>query len=56
MIDSERIMQAIQQMEWERIKGSLMAMMCTFYDDKDTYEKVSSIVSTFKDEIDDLIG
>lgn len=50
----DRQMSCMRQMEWERVKGGLEAMLCTFYGDDELakYNKLTKAITTFVTDVE----
>ncbi|MDB4461362.1 hypothetical protein N9043_00265 [bacterium] len=49
---SERLLQTLRHMAWERAKGELLSMLDTYYDDKLTYDEVQDLINTFIEQFE----
>lgn len=54
-IDGSTVVKTLRLMEWERAKGSLKAMLNTYWNEKgdDDFEKVSDKVKKFIKDLND---
>jgi hypothetical protein len=52
-MSEDRVIRNMRNMAWERAKGELNAMLHTFWDGNDNFEKLKNAIDEFTKEVED---